>query len=212
MLKIYGLSDNRWIRLVAAVLLLVLISILVMHRHRHTGEFNWRSKMWGDQAGYYIYTPALIIYDFNASALPEGIVDKTGSGFTISESGKIITRYSYGVSLMQLPFFMAVHLYNGITGQPQDGFSGNYHLVSGIAAIFYTFLGMILLWKFLISRFRKRIAFLTIATLYAGTNLLYYSIDASRYSTPIVAAYRRGTYLNQAAHELIDLLRISMSP
>jgi len=41
---------------------------------------------------------------------------------------------------------------------------------------------------------------------------VYYSIDASRYSTPIVAAYRRGTYLNQAALELIDLLRISMSP
>ncbi len=170
---------SKWMKILAGAVLLAVIAMLVLQRHQHTGEFNWRSKMWGDQAGYYVYAPAMLIYGFNSEALPESIVDKTGSGFTISENGKIITRYSYGVSLLQLPFFAVVHLWNGITKQEQDGFSGAYHLVSSLASIFYTFLGLIFLWKFLLARFRKSIALVTIASLYAGTNLFYYSIDAT---------------------------------
>jgi hypothetical protein len=161
------------------VIVLGVISMMVLQRQQDTGYFNWRSTMWADPVGYYIYLPATFIYDFDASALPEKITERTGDGFAIDEQGKIITRYSCGVAILQAPVFLSVHLIAGLTGQEQDGFSGIYHRVSIFAAILYSFLGIVLLWYFLLEYFNKLISGFTILTLFFGTNLLYYTIDAT---------------------------------
>lgn len=135
--------------------------------------------MWGDAAGYYVYLPSLFIYGFDASKLPDGIVEKTGYGFTIEENGKIFTRYSCGVAILQAPVFFVIHSVAGITDMNQDGFSGIYHLISSFSAIIYSFLGLLLLWHFLRRYFGKTIVFLTMTTIFFGTNLLYYTIDAT---------------------------------
>jgi hypothetical protein len=97
----------------------------------------------------------------------------------VNEHGKIITRYTSGVAIMQAPVFLAVHLTAGLTGQKQDGFSGIYHWVPSIAAVLYSFLGMMLLWHYLKFYFNRKIAFFSILTIYTGTNLLYYTMDAT---------------------------------
>lgn len=135
--------------------------------------------MWGDPVGYYVYLPASVIYNFNAAEFPEKITEKTGEGFTVNKQGKIITRYSYGVAVLQAPVFLLIHLIAGINGEKQDGFSGIYHLVSSFSAILYSFLGLLLLWHFLQGYFNKLISSLTILTLFFGTNLLYYTIDGT---------------------------------
>jgi len=176
-------SEHSYFRLIFRffniIALLAVISLLVFQRHQNTSYFNWRSKMWGDAVGYYIYSPALFIYGFDASKLPEKITEKIGEGFIINENGKIVTRYTYGVAIMQAPVFLAVHWIAGLTGQEQDGFSGIYHLVTSFAAILYSFLGILLLWHFLQNYFNKWISSLAILTVFAGTNLLYYTIDAT---------------------------------
>jgi len=159
--------------------ILAVIAFLVFQRHQNTGQFNWRSKMWGDPAGYYVYLPALFIYEFDGTKLPDNIIEKTGEGFTVDESGRIITRYTSGVAILQAPAFLAVHAFAGIAGQEKDGFSGIYHLVSALAAILYSFLGLFFLWRFLRFYFNRSISFLTLLTLFLGTNLLYYTIDAT---------------------------------
>ncbi len=171
--------DNKKIRFFIWILVLSAISLLVIQRHQHTGFFNWRSKMWGDAAGYYAYLPAWIIYGFDASKLPENIVEHTGEGFTINEDGKIITRYTCGVAMMQLPFFTAIHVITGFTGNEQDGFSGLYHLVSSVAAIFYSFFGLLFLWTFLRNYYNRFVTSVSLLSVYLGTNLLYYTIDAT---------------------------------
>lgn len=165
--------------LLGYVIVLGVISFMVLDRQQDTGYFNWRSTMWADPVGYYVYLPATFIYNFDAAELPEKITEKTGDGFTVNEQGKIITRYSCGVAILQSPVFLAVHLFAGLTGQEQDGFSGIYHRVSIFAAILYSFLGIVLLWYFLLGYFNKLISGLTILTLFFGTNLLYYTIDAT---------------------------------
>ncbi len=176
-------SEHSYSRLVirffSIIALLAVISLLVFQRHQNTGYFNWRSKMWGDAVGYYIYSPAAFIYGFDASKLPEKITGKTGEGFIINETGKIVTRYSCGVAILQVPVFLAVHWIAGFTGQEQDGFSGIYHLVTSLAAILYSFLGILLLWHFLQNYFNKWISSLAVLTVFTGTNLLYYTIDAT---------------------------------
>jgi hypothetical protein len=166
----------RWL---SVALLFGFLSLLVYQRHLYTGYFNWRSKMWGDAVGYYIYSPAFFIYHFDASKLPENIVAKTGEGFTVNEKGKIITRYSCGVAILQMPVFLAVHSLAGFLSNEKDGFSGIYHLVTSIAAVIYTFLGLLLLWRFLRYYFDKDVTFFSMVSVFAGTNLIYYAIDAT---------------------------------
>ena len=161
------------------LLVFIAISFLVFNRHQNTGYFNWRSKMWADQAGYYVYLPSFFLYGMNGGQMPDNIVAKTGDGFSIDEDGKIITRYTAGVAIMQAPFFVAIHALAGLTGQEQDGFSGLYHYVSSVAAIYYAFLGLLLLYIYLMFYFKKSIVILSLLSIFLGTNLLYYTIDAT---------------------------------
>lgn len=172
------ISTNKY-GILGAFFLLLMLSALVYQRHQNTGYFNWRSKMWSDPVGYYVYLPGLFIYGFDGTKFPENITEKTGEGFLIDENGKIIVRYSCGLAILQAPVFFAVHAFAGLKGLEQDGFSGVYHLVSSFSAIIYAFFGLILLWHFLNFYYKKRIVFLTLLTLFFGTNLLYYSIDST---------------------------------
>ncbi len=154
------------------------LSFLVIKRHQHTGYFNWRTELWGDPAGYYVYQPALFLYDFKASGFPEKVDEKTGFGFTLDrETDKIVTRYTYGVSLLQTPFFLTIHAAAKLWGLEADGFSGIYHWVPDLAAIFYSFIGLFFLWHFLISYFDRKYAFMVLTSVFLGTNLIFYSTE-----------------------------------
>lgn len=166
--------------LVAWVLVAIFLALLINNRHHKTGTFNWMTPLWADQAGYYVYLPSLFIYDFDAKSFPEKIEEKTGFGFSLDqERGKVITRYTYGTALLQAPFFIFVHILAGILGRPQDGFSGIYHQVPNLAALFYSFLGLFFLWNFLLFYYRPRTVIFTLITIFFGTNLYYYAVDST---------------------------------
>jgi hypothetical protein len=78
---------------------------LSLNRHSKSGIQNYHSEIWADKAGYYIYLPAFFIYNFQVDGLPAEIDKKTGNGFIVRD-GKIITKYTYGVALLQAPFFI----------------------------------------------------------------------------------------------------------
>ncbi len=158
------------------LLIALILGILIGKRHQNTGYFNWRSELWADQAGYYVYLPALFVYNFDATSFPEKITEKTGDGFSL-EANKVITRYTCGVAILQAPFFLIIHLVAGLIGQAQDGFSGIYHQVPNWAALFYAVFGLLFLWKFLLYYFKNSIAFVIITALFFGTNLYYYAVD-----------------------------------
>ncbi len=158
----------------------VSVSSTLINKHKHVGEFNWQAELWADQVGYYSYLPTFFIYDYDGHKLPDDIVEKTGGGFTVdSVSGKIKTRYTYGVALMQVPFFGLVHLYNKVNGLTTDGFSGNYHNIPNYATLFYGIVGLILLYFFLQIHFGKISSALAILIILLGTNLFYYLTDTT---------------------------------
>ncbi|MCF6342987.1 MAG: hypothetical protein L3J31_09310 [Bacteroidales bacterium] len=168
----YRLKTLFWIFLVA------LLVFLAFNRHSKTGIFYYRSQIFADKAGYYVYLPATFIYHFDAKAFPEGVDTKTGNGFQLDrKNNKIITKYFYGVSLMQLPFFLSAHILAKPLGFDANGFSLIYHWAIDLAALFYLLLSFHLLYKILRQQFRERTALLTIVFLFAGTNLFYYSIQ-----------------------------------
>ena len=160
--------------------ILLLLALLTANRHRHTGHFNWRTELWADPAGYYVYLPALFIYDFDAERFPAGIDKMTGNGFELDRgNGRVITRYTYGVALLQAPFFAIVHTFKVLTSDSSDGFSGLYHRVPDMAAVFYAFAGIFFLWRFLRLYFSLKISLGVMLSVILGTNVIYYAIDAT---------------------------------
>lgn len=166
--------------MVGWILFALLLTFLIHNRHQKTGTFNWTTPLWADQAGYYVYLPSFFIYDFEADAFPEDIAKMTGDGFSFDfEKNKVVTRYTSGVAILQAPFFIFIHILAGIFDRPQDGFSGIYHQVPNLAALFYCLLGLFFLWKFLTFYYKPSIVLLTVAALFFGTNLYYYAVDST---------------------------------
>lgn len=151
---------------------------LSFNRHSKSGYFNYHSEIWGDKAGYFVYLPAAINYGFNANNFPDSIDINTGGGFTLDYSkGKVITKYTYGVALMQLPFYLVADLLAKPLNYPSTGFSPIYHWCINVASVFYLVLGLYFLYKFLKTRLDKKSALLTVLSIFLASNLYYYSID-----------------------------------
>ncbi|OFY36201.1 MAG: hypothetical protein A2W91_05295 [Bacteroidetes bacterium GWF2_38_335] len=148
---------------------------LSLNRHSKSGIQNYHSEIWADKAGYYVYLPSVFIYNFQGESFPDKIDQKTGQGFAI-EDNKIKTKYTYGVALMQSPFFLSAHILSKFTGYPSDGFSFLYHKAINISAVIYSLFSLLFLYFFLVRYISKKAAVFTVVCLYLGTNIFYYSI------------------------------------
>ncbi len=160
--------------LAVALATCIFLSFNIHSRH---GK-SWKSEIYADKAGYYIFLPATFIYGFNTLDFPGKIDSITGHGFKIDTGkNKVVTKYPAGVSILQSPFFLATHALAKPLGYENDGFSLIYYKMVNIAAISYLIAGMFMLFLFLRSRFSIKGSVLTLFILLAGTNLFYYSLN-----------------------------------
>ncbi|MEJ2593572.1 MAG: hypothetical protein P8100_00240 [bacterium] len=165
------------VRLLFWLLATAMLIFLAFNRHSKTGIYYYRSQIFADKAGYYVYLPAALIYHFDAHAFPEKVDSLTGKGFQLDlHANKVITKYNYGVALLEFPFFMAAHLLSTPLGFEDNGFSLIYHWALDLSAIFYLMMAFWLLFKWLSLSFSKKTTCLTLVILFLGTNLFYYSI------------------------------------
>ena len=157
-----------------------ILIFLTLNKHNRHEDFNYHSEIWADKAGYYVYLPATFKYGFDASKFPKSIDSNTGNGFLLNtETNTVQTKYTYGVSLMQLPFFLIAEISSVLTDQPSDGFSPINHLVINFAAISYFLLGLILLFHVLRNTYNNRVGIWVLASVFLGTNLYYYVVSAT---------------------------------
>jgi hypothetical protein len=171
------LKSSLFLKSIVCTTLILLLSLLSLNRHSKAKIFNYHSEIWSDKAGYYIYLPAFFIYDFEADKFPDSVGIKTGNGFTIDKvDNKVTTKYTYGVALMQTPFFLIAHVLAKKIGLEANGFSIIYNRMIDIAAVFYTVFGLLVLYMFLINYTESKIAIITLIFIFLGSNLFYYSI------------------------------------
>ena len=169
---------KSYLNIIGIVFFLGIALFLTFNKHSKSGYFNYHSEIWADKAGYYVYLPAAVKFNFNSDNFPDSIDTKTGDGFTLDErNGRVLTKYTYGVALMQLPFFCLADLFAKPLNFENNGFSPIYHWSVNVASVFYLLLGLIFLFKFLNYQFDKQSSLLTIITIFLATNLYYYSID-----------------------------------
>ncbi len=148
---------------------------LAMNLHSRTGYFNYKSELFADKVGYYIYLPATFIYGFDADAVPDELPMLVGCGFFMDHNDKIYTKYPIGVAILQAPFFLITHyIIAPLSGYATDGFSPPYHKMIDVAAWAYMLLGLMLLAKILGEYFKPTIVWLSVLACLLGTNLFYY--------------------------------------
>ncbi len=126
---------------------------------------NWQGLMWSDMAGYYQWLPAVFI-KHDILAQPYAFYLPYGTPFN---------RYTYGVSILILPFFLVSHLYSLIMGLPTDGRSAVYGASIVAAAITWCYVGLYLLYRELKKQFPAKASFITVFMLFFASNIFYYS-------------------------------------
>ncbi len=150
---------------------LVFVGCLVVTAYFHKNE-KIDGVIWSDQEGYYIYLPAVFVHGGF-----EGLYCYNGCT-TISTDGSehTFTKYTYGVALMEMPFFLVAHALSPLLEYSQNGRSLPYVWAILIAAIVYMLGGLYILHKLLKElHFSKFISMLVPVGLLLGTNLFFYT-------------------------------------
>jgi hypothetical protein len=148
-------------------------------RHRDIPLQNdWRTFLWADQAGYFVYLPAHFIYDWDARKFPVELEAGTGYGFQLDTlHHKIRTKYPIGTALLQAPFFLIAHTYALIGTEQANGFSQPYIYAVQLAGITWGCIGLFSLFGFLRKRVKEGLALLVVGSIWLGSGLLYYHSD-----------------------------------
>lgn len=151
------------------------------------GHFwNSRSTFYGDGLGYYLYLPSTFIYH-NHTSLAEYPTDKQIPAQTLSmldglknnlksPKGYILNQYTYGVALMELPFFLMAHTYEQTKRLPANGFSEHYNIMMKAATLFYALLGLYILFLALKRFFPSTHILLGLSIIALGTNFLWFTV------------------------------------
>lgn len=160
---------NLKFQIVARIILifLILFSISLSFKTQEYPE----KLIWSDMEGYYTYLPSVFIYnDFVKEAVKDTTYIKPHP-----VTGKIYTKYTCGVAMLEMPFFLATHLYAKITHQLANGKNAVYGRGLAWAGLFYLWMALFILYSYCINYFHKKNVLIALGGLVLGTNLFYYS-------------------------------------
>ncbi|MFC7667979.1 hypothetical protein ACFQT0_11730 [Hymenobacter humi] len=90
-------------------------------------------------------------------------------------SGHYVMKYTAGMALQYLPFFVVAHAVAASLGYPSDGFSPPYQLALLLASVLVAAIGLGLVRRALLPRFGEWPTALTLLILVLGTNYLNYA-------------------------------------
>ena len=146
------------------------------------------TMLYGDAAGYYWYLPATFIYHNHDSLNKLPPEDQTispaaryyaatmdGNDWR-TPTGRLMVQYTYGVALMEAPFFFAALFIAHATGGNTNGFTPYYESAMKLATIIYAALTLLLIYRLLRKRYAPNVSATTIALLLVGTNLFWFSL------------------------------------
>lgn len=169
--SISSIAASRWVYFVLFALIFLLTHL------RQNAINNYGCEVCADKAGYYVYLPALFNYGFHASDFPDKSDASHGYGFHLdSVTNKVVTKFTCGVAIMQLPFYLMGDL---TAAEGTDPFARHYLLFINIGLALYVTIGLYFLARWYATQTNSRSAFLTVLLLFFGTHLYYYVLDES---------------------------------
>ncbi|MCF8229382.1 MAG: hypothetical protein K9J24_10585 [Bacteroidales bacterium] len=175
----------------------------------------------GDGRGYYAYLPAVFIHhslDFTKIAEIEqsGGSRLTNKHYYLKEGDILINKYTAGTALLILPFFLISWLLAFVFDLGTDGYSTIFHYGVVVAAVFYSWLG--LLYTFRLLRrlgMKKMTSFISIALILLGTNLFFYTFlhpgTSHAYSFSMIALFLYFLHKSFMGPKTWDLFLLSVT-
>ncbi len=170
--------------------ILLIINLLSLTHFRNWDEWLLIN---GDSMGYYAYLPMTFIHhDFktlrlqtyhrtknmsdhrNENYTPETMPERWIPGVA-APNGNQVNIYTYGVAMMQMPFFTVAHLLAHPLGFAADGYSLPYRVLLLIGNLFYVMLGLYFLQKILRGYVSELTTSLTLTVVMLTTNLYYFT-------------------------------------
>ena len=141
---------------------------------------NTEATISWDVAGYYLYLPAIFIYDdLKTLSFGEAMLDKYHSAPELSAfphpSGNRVIKYSGGQALQYLSWFLCGHLGARMLGYPADGFSLPYQFALSMGSLLVAMLGLWFLRKVLLRFYSDRTTAITLLLVALGTNYMEYT-------------------------------------
>lgn len=162
---------------------IILISIITIFFFFKSMCYYGTNIRGSDGQMYYAYVRSFIIdrdLDFRnefqqLTPFPEqlGMVNFTKIGY-------VANKYPIGYGLVSLPFFILAHFLSlglmrfGYTAFFPNGYSFLYSVLVQFGHVIYGIVGVIFGYKFLANYFEKKLAILSILTIWFSTSLIYY--------------------------------------
>lgn len=134
-----------------------------------------------DVSGYYLYLPALFIYhDLKELRFKPALDEKyypSSSPYQAytHRSGKQVMKYTCGLAILYLPFFLVAHGVALIFHQAAEGYSPIYQFFISFGSLMYAFIGLFLLRRFLLRYFKDEIVAIGLAMLILASNYFDYA-------------------------------------
>lgn len=149
-----------------AIFILFFLINFIIGVSAHVNDLNTILTVRTDSLGYYQYLPGLFVdHTFTPSYYTAPL-----------PNGNNLSIFSFGVALLQLPFFILGHIFALLSGYQADGFSSPYAVAIIASSSFYVSLGFSLISRYLQKITQSIIITVTtIVIIYFGTNLMYYS-------------------------------------
>ena len=164
-----------------SLIVVILISTFISYQrisHQHNNYLSY------DNFGYYMYLPALFIYDdikIKDFSWVEDINKKYNSTatyyqFDLGNQNNKVIRFFMGMSILYLPGFTAGHIIALNSDYPADGFSAPYYWGLLGWSLIFLIIGIFFLRKILLEFFDDVVTSLTLIFLFVGTNLYFFSV------------------------------------
>ena len=204
-------SWNRMRKSISFYALLIILTVFLSFRFcyiENNSRNGYNATSW-DAFGYYMYLPATFIYgDVNKMAwIPalDSVYHLTGGNLYQAiklPDGNYTGKYFCGIAILQAPFFFIGHGLAAISGAPLDGFSAPYQYAILFGAIFWAFLGFVILRKVLMRFYNDEVAAITLLLIALASNLIQYvSKDGAMAHAFIFPLYAMVIWMTVKWHE-----------
>jgi hypothetical protein len=174
-MKPFSVSHRVYIGCAIFLLLVGIFYYPRWQQSRTEATLSW------DVSGYYFYLPALYIYrDIKQLAFRDAIHQKYQPSdgpyqAFLHPSGNYVIKYSCGLAVQYLPFFLVANSLAPVLGYEADGFSFPYQVAIGIGSLLVALLGLWVLRRNLLHYFSDKATAITIGLIVLATNYLDYA-------------------------------------
>lgn len=193
--------------------LLILISIILISSLFVLKYSRSYFSLHGDSMGYYIYLPATFIYhnlkDIDVEPAEKKMAPQileyalaTKAARTDTNQQHTVVQYTYGIALMELPFFLAAHGYEVFTGGVTNGYASSYLYAIFFSGLCYMLLGMFFTYKSLRKYFSHLHSLLALAIILMATHMFWFVfVHIGMSHIPLFFLYSLLVYLSIRLHE-----------